>query len=76
LSSKLKPGKAAGSHDREVNASLSLKKSAVHDNNIPIKLISPEAIVLALHFCRGEYMRYVRSSATFSDGHALITCTY
>ena len=50
MSSKLKPGKAAGSHDREVNASLSLKKSAVHDNNLDDEVtVSGKHLALILH---------------------------
>jgi len=35
--------------------------------NNPIKLI--DARVTALHFCRWQYMRYMLSSANFSDGY-------
>ena len=68
LSSKSKPGKAAGSHDREVNASLSLKKFAVHDKNLEGEItVSAKPTLKSSARYRNKVVTYDRSTESESD---------
>jgi len=77
LSSKPKSAKATGS-DREVNARLSLKKSAVHDNNLEDDVsVSVKPSSKSVARSRNKVVTYDRSTESEGDTvdkHALSVC--